>query len=868
MTKLILGNIKLKIKVCLSASILSIIFSFFSCRQEPHHIDKLLLLYSEQDIDGLKKQYKNLKRTNKAEASIYKYYLQLSNGIIQPELNCTNIDKIWCKIAQARAAYYKGSVRKAYDLLVNEYDNLDDYPDHIKYELSTIFLAAARHVDTYSYELLSKSIEYSEGSFSNLEQRAYQLVNLIYTAERLYDLGYNIESEAVLLFTSSLLEKSNQHWPIIQANILSLNVTLKSRDLDSSAIHENEKLIELCTQYPSLKQNLSNALSNQAYLESTLLDYDLNSDSLYNESRKYGEGIMISELYSYINQARLMLSKRNISKAYNLLSAAMSDVQIGEKNKIIDYGLFTLGEVVLQRSGRIDKLFLLAEDESVSTEVRFLSFYKCALFYFERENFPEYEKCFNNMIKIMNGIHSEKKNYHFSDVIHEVYSMHNDYLFKQVGYGKEDLKFDLLSYFENGKNRKLQSSYSSNHKKIESSNYHLENLVSGFRIKRKIVELHSWASQIEKRLDEALSQIGKSQTKVKVQKETWHTSESMRVLTEGLGEDEMLLSFFHTGKEYLQLCFDSKNFNISRIPNETLDKLILNSRNCISKKEDAICTNYLDSLYQLLIQDKVFLNKKVLYLSLDHTLFQLPFASLFNKDTEKYLVEDFDIIYCNTLKKLEAKSVKEPINKFLLLSYSDENTIKSLNPKELPELAYGFEEVSLINRMLQGENNVDIAAGRDMTKNYMDVLNKYQIIHVASHSSANLGVFEDNYLVFRSENSGLDTFYTHELRNKNLAVKNVVLSTCNSSQGQSLNGEGVFSISRDFLFAGAFSTISSLWAVDDKSSSKLFEFHYTNIQKSNSFIDISLAQRKYLEAFKPSSIFSHPYYWSGFVTNI
>jgi len=93
-------------------------------------------------------------------------------------------------------------------------------------------------------------------------------------------------------------------------------------------------------------------------------------------------------------------------------------------------------------------------------------------------------------------------------------------------------------------------------------------------------------------------------------------------------------------------------------------------------------------------------------------------------------------------------------------------------------------------------------------------------------------------------------------------TKLVVLSACESARGVVLQGEGVASLQRAFLIAGAESVVASLWKVNDDVTKRLMTAFYTFLRAGNSR---SVALRRAAAQVRSSPEYAHPYYWAGFV---
>jgi len=77
-------------------------------------------------------------------------------------------------------------------------------------------------------------------------------------------------------------------------------------------------------------------------------------------------------------------------------------------------------------------------------------------------------------------------------------------------------------------------------------------------------------------------------------------------------------------------------------------------------------------------------------------------------------------------------------------------------------------------------------------------------------------------------------------------------------------GEGIISLARAFAYAGAKSIVTSLWSVNDKSTSELMRFFYRELRRGKDKDEaLRLARLRFL---KESSVKnSHPFFWAAFV---
>ncbi|HEX9961271.1 MAG TPA: CHAT domain-containing protein, partial [Pyrinomonadaceae bacterium] len=146
-------------------------------------------------------------------------------------------------------------------------------------------------------------------------------------------------------------------------------------------------------------------------------------------------------------------------------------------------------------------------------------------------------------------------------------------------------------------------------------------------------------------------------------------------------------------------------------------------------------------------------------------------------------------------------------------------------------------------------------------------IKNYQIIHFATHSIVNneipelSGIHLSNFKQNRLPANGL--LRLQDIYNLNLNSELVILSSCSTSLGKNVEGEGIMSLSRGFMFAGAKSVIASLWKVDDEATAELMKHFYESLARTENSPSKALQIAKLKMAGQRK--WRHPYFWAGFV---
>ncbi len=90
----------------------------------------------------------------------------------------------------------------------------------------------------------------------------------------------------------------------------------------------------------------------------------------------------------------------------------------------------------------------------------------------------------------------------------------------------------------------------------------------------------------------------------------------------------------------------------------------------------------------------------------------------------------------------------------------------------------------------------------------------------------------------------------------------VVLSACQTAEGEISQGDGVYGLRRALTVAGAEALVMSLWSVDDEATSYLMRGYYRRLKEGQGR---SAALRDVQRVLADSPATSHPYFWAAFI---
>ncbi len=196
---------------------------------------------------------------------------------------------------------------------------------------------------------------------------------------------------------------------------------------------------------------------------------------------------------------------------------------------------------------------------------------------------------------------------------------------------------------------------------------------------------------------------------------------------------------------------------------------------------------------------------------------------------------------------------------FLIFAFSSIFYAQSVNKETLSPLPYSKIEVGNIRNIIGGELLLDDDA---TLSNTLNALEKYDIVHIATHTTVNERLPLSSKFVLFGNNDSSGNLFLSRIYSLKMKAKMVVLSSCNTGRGKLEKGEGIISFARAFKSAGCSSVIMSLWEIDDISTSKIMNDFYTELQTGKPK-DAALREAKINYLKNSNSKTAAPVFWAG-----
>ncbi len=259
----------------------------------------------------------------------------------------------------------------------------------------------------------------------------------------------------------------------------------------------------------------------------------------------------------------------------------------------------------------------------------------------------------------------------------------------------------------------------------------------------------------------------------------------------------------------------------------------------------------LTHFYDLLIQPIYNLIKDAEHLVIVPHIFwhYLPFHALQDSSSKEYLIDKFSISYA------PSSTVLTLCNRAIEKSYS--HAVILANPSG--DLPYAEEEGRVIAERFDSAN---LFVGEQATLDKLSDRAGADVIHLACH-----GYFRGDeplfsHVVLSDDEGNASPFFLPDIFNLKLNASLVTLSACETGLSQFTPGDELIGIARAFFYAGTSSLLTSMWTINDKSTSILMKKLYERIIGKGE--SKAKALQGAVQGLKAMPKYGHPYYWAAF----
>jgi len=365
-----------------------------------------------------------------------------------------------------------------------------------------------------------------------------------------------------------------------------------------------------------------------------------------------------------------------------------------------------------------------------------------------------------------------------------------------------------------------------------------------------------------------------------------------KMLQSCIEDSTVIVSYSIDENQIFIITLSSENFDIKRVPIDyksfNLDRTVYSLESVLQKKS-LIQRRYREKfifnsnlLYQKLIEpilDKIQSHEKLVIIP-EGKLHYVPFDALVSNTQETnfqkmdYLILDYTIInhysitlYTDFAQLPEYNSGKEVLA--VAPVFDNKNTAAFIVSRQHGALIWSEREIEFIQSLYQKQKRKTTLLIREqaLEEKFKELLSKnyYKTIHLSSHGFADPEQPDLSWVAFwqKSDNFSNSDNYLHvsEIYNLELNTNLLVLSSCESGIGKLANGEGIISINRGFLYAGALNVVYSIWKINDRYTYELMKNFYSNIFEGSNYAE-SLRQSK-LDMIHRSRIAAMPSNWAG-----
>jgi CHAT domain-containing protein/tetratricopeptide (TPR) repeat protein len=190
------------------------------------------------------------------------------------------------------------------------------------------------------------------------------------------------------------------------------------------------------------------------------------------------------------------------------------------------------------------------------------------------------------------------------------------------------------------------------------------------------------------------------------------------------------------------------------------------------------------------------------------------------------------------------------------------NGIYDLNAAQLRPLPLAVEEAEAVRAAFgPGATHVLLRDTATEAAVKAQPLDEYRVLHLAAHGIMSTKVPARSAIVLRPSVTEDGLLQAREILNLRLNASLVTLSACDTSTGAAQGQDGVASLVRPFVAAGARAVVANLWAADDTFSAAMMREFYRELSGGGDIGEsLRRAKLRMIETFGPEAV---PRLWSG-----
>jgi len=355
-----------------------------------------------------------------------------------------------------------------------------------------------------------------------------------------------------------------------------------------------------------------------------------------------------------------------------------------------------------------------------------------------------------------------------------------------------------------------------------------------------------------------------------------HEPITIRQVQKTIGSSAAILEYVLTDpKSYCLVISNSGAHIVPLAPKQVIDGLVASYLKSVKAKTPANAEAR--RLYDVLLAPLAAAGQKENFIIVrDASLFLIPFDALIDKSGH-LVAETHTVIYepsATSFYLLRSQTRPNTSDRGLLavggVSYNpaqlkEAGVTRGYAPGSLTELPASKDEVIAAEAAVHSPGDVVLIGPRATEAAFKSAANaQFDIIHLAVHGYASTTERDRSALVLLSDpGAGEDGFLqASEIVQLHLNAELVVLSACDTAVGPLEGEEGISTLSRAFLLAGARTVVSTLWAIDDTFSLFLMKRFYQHIGAHEPpSIALAAAKRDMLRKYGAAAV---PYYWAAY----